>query len=331
MAAATVRDESCPTDGRAVRRFSPGRGIMPGFVASLAAMTATPLHVRPSYLHLPSGPWSTVLDCLCARFPQISRDTWLARMARGRVLDEQDRPLGPDAPYREALRVQYFREVENERPIPFQARVLHVDEHLLIADKPHFLPVMPAGDYAEQTLLTRLVRETGNPHLAPLHRIDRHTAGLVLFSTEPGSRGAYQALFREKRIDKRYQAIAPALPQYDFPLRRHSRLEKGEPFFRMREAPGEPNSETLLEVLEKRGELWRYRLFPVSGKQHQLRVHMAALGAPIVGDTFYPDLTDVKGVDDFSRPLKLLAHSLNFIDPLSGKVRRYESELVLDW
>ncbi len=304
---------------------------MRSFFAGPHVMSSSSLNVRPSYLHLPAGSWATVLDCLCARFPQISRETWLQRMARGLVLDEQDRPLGPEAPYREALRVQYFREIENERKIPFQASVLHLDKHLLVADKPHFLPVMPAGDYAEETLLTRLVRETGNPHLAPLHRIDRHTAGLVLFSTEPASRGAYQALFREKRIDKRYQAIAPALPQHQFPLRRYSRLEKGEPFFRMCEVEGEPNSETLLEVLERRGELWRYRLFPVTGKQHQLRVHMAALGAPIVNDTFYPELIDEKGVDDFTRPLQLLAHSLTFADPLSGEMRGFESRLALSW
>jgi tRNA pseudouridine32 synthase/23S rRNA pseudouridine746 synthase len=304
---------------------------MRSLVAKLPAMSSRPLNVRPSYLHLPAGNWPTVLDCLCARFPQISRDTWLQRMARGLVLDDQDRPLGPQAAYREALRVQYFREIENERKIPFQARIVYQDQHLLVADKPHFLPVMPAGDYAEETLLTRLMRETGNPHLAPLHRIDRHTAGLVLFSAEPASRGAYQALFRERRIDKRYQAIAPALPQHEFPLRRHSRLEKGEPFFRMQEVNGAPNSETLLEVLERRGELWRYRLFPVTGKQHQLRVHMAALGAPICNDTFYPQLNDEKGVDDFTRPLKLLAHSLEFADPLSGEARGFESGIKLDW
>lgn len=294
-------------------------------------MSSRPLHVRPSYLHLPAGDWATVLDCLCDRFPQISRQTWLQRMARGLVLDAEDRPLGPDEPYREALRVQYFREIANEREIPFAARILHQDEHILIADKPHFLPVMPAGDYAEQTLLTRLVRETGNAHLAPLHRIDRHTAGLVLFSSNPQTRGAYQALFRERRIDKVYQAIAPALPQYEFPLRRRSRLEKGEPFFRMREVPGEANSETLLEVLERHGELWRYRLWPITGKQHQLRVHMAALGAAICNDSFYPLLTDEKGVDDFSRPLKLLAQALRFDDPLTGERRQFRSELELAW
>lgn len=294
-------------------------------------MSNATLHVRPSYLHLPAGDWATVLDCLCARFPQISRETWLERMARGRVLDADDRPLGPGEPYREALRVQYFREIAKEREIPFAAHVLHHDEHILIADKPHFLPVMPAGDYAEQTLLTRLVRETGNSHLAPLHRIDRHTAGLVLFSTNPQTRGAYQALFRERRIDKVYQAIAPALPQYAFPMRRQSRLEKGEPFFRMREVAGEANSETLLDVLERQDELWRYRLWPITGKQHQLRVHMAALGAAICNDSFYPVLYDEKGVDDFSRPLKLLAQELSFNDPLTGALRQFKSALVLDW
>ncbi len=294
-------------------------------------MSSRPLHVRPSYLHLPAGDWATVLDCLCARFAQISREIWLQRMARGLVLDAKGRPLGPEAPYREALRIQYFREIANEREIPFEARVLHQDEHILIADKPHFLPVIPAGDYAEQTLLTRLVRETGNPQLAPLHRIDRHTAGLVLFSSNPQTRGAYQALFRERRIDKAYQAIAPALAQYEFPLRRHTRLEKGEPFFRMCEVPGEANSETLLEVLEHHGELWRYRLWPITGKQHQLRVHMAALGAAICNDSFYPLLRDEKGVDDFSRPLKLLAQELSFRDPLTGALRQFRSELELNW
>lgn len=294
-------------------------------------MSVSSFSVRPSYLHLPQGDWITVLDCLCARFPAISRDTWLERMARGRVLDSSNRPLGPDEPYREALRVQYFREVPDERVIPFEESVLYADEHLVVADKPHFLPVMPAGDYAEQTLLTRLCQRLGNPNLTPLHRIDRHTAGLVLFSANPQTRGAYQALFRERQIDKRYHAIAPALPHLQFPLERRTRLEKGQPFFRMEEVPGAPNSETLFEVLERNGEFWRYRLYPVTGKQHQLRVHMAALGAPICNDTFYPELNDEKGVDDFTRPLKLLAHSLNFSDPLSGEVRSFESGLTLDW
>ncbi|WP_420800875.1 pseudouridine synthase [Pseudomonas cavernae] len=288
--------------------------------------------VRASTLHLPQGAWSTVLDCLCAHFPAIGREIWLDRMARGRVLDGEGQLITPRHAYRVGLRVQYFREVANETPIPFVETVLHVDEHLVVADKPHFLPVMPAGEYVEQTLQARLCQRLGNPQLVPLHRIDRHTAGLVLFSANPASRARYQALFRERRIDKGYEAIAPALPQLDFPLLRRTRLDAGEPFFRMQEIAGTPNTETRIEVRERHGDWWRYALYPVTGKKHQLRVHLAALGAPICNDSFYPELTEVAGAaDDYARPLKLLAQELAFIDPLSGEPRRFASRLSLDW
>lgn len=285
--------------------------------------------VRPSVLHLPRGPWLTVLDCLCAQFPAITREQWLDRMARGRVTDAQGLPIDPAQRYREGLRVHYFREVANEAPIPFVETVLYADEHLIVVDKPHFLPVMPAGEYVAETVLARLITRFANPDLVPLHRIDRHTAGLVLFSANRATRSAYQALFLQKKIMKVYEAIAPALPQLNFPLSRMTRIVEGDPFFRMQEIAGAPNSETRVDVRERDGDWWRYTLFPISGKKHQLRVHMAALGAPICNDPLYPVLCETLG-DDYTRPLKLLARSLSFIDPLTGVARHYDSQLDLN-
>ncbi|MCF5733215.1 pseudouridine synthase [Pseudomonas syringae] len=285
---------------------------------------------QASTLYLPPGSWATVLDCLCAKFPAISREQWLDRFARGRVLDENGKAIAPDLAYREGLRVHYFREVANETPIPVVETILYADEHLVVADKPHFLPVTPAGEYVEQTLLRRLIHRLGNPDLVPLHRIDRHTAGLVLFSANRQTRSAYQTLFPTRRIDKFYQAIAPALPELTFPRLHESRLVEGEPFFRMQEGVGASNTRTQIEVLERQDKLWRYGLHPVTGKKHQLRVHMAALGAAICNDPFYPDVVK-DPVDDYRNPLKLLASSLRFVDPLNGEQRHFESLLQLDW
>ena len=285
----------------------------------------------PSRLQLPPGPWRTVLDGLCARFPAIARDVWLDRFARGRVLDAAGTPLTIDAPYRAGADIRYFREVADEAAIPFQENVLYADAHLVVADKPHFLPVTPAGGHVRETLLARLVQRLGNPDLVPLHRIDRDTAGLVLFSANPATRDAYQSLFRHRRIRKYYEALAPALPALSFPLVHASRLEKGEPFFRMREVDGAANSETRIDVIERGEECWRYALEPVTGRKHQLRVHMAALGAPILNDRVYPRLAsaDIGLRPDFARPLQLLARGLAFDDPLSGAERRFESSLRL--
>ncbi|MGE8346709.1 pseudouridine synthase [Pseudomonas helleri] len=285
---------------------------------------------QASTLYLPPGQWPTVLDCLCEHFRAISREQWLDRIARGRVLDAYGVPISPQLAYKEGLRIHYFREVLNETPIPVQETILYADEHLVVADKPHFLPVTPAGEYVEQTLLRRLIRTLDNPNLVPLHRIDRHTAGLVLFSANPVSRSAYQSLFPTRNIEKRYEAIARALPDLELPRVHKSRLVEGEPFFRMQEGPGASNTETRVEVCEKNGDLWRYALYPVTGKKHQLRVHMAALGAGICNDPFYPEVIK-DAVDDYAKPLKLLAQSLRFADPLTGEERFFESRIHLDW
>lgn len=287
---------------------------------------AIPIPAHASTLRLPEGAWTEVLDCLCAQFPAIGRDCWLDRFARGRVLDAGGRPLSASAAYRPGLTVHYFREVADEPAIPVTETLLHADDHLVVTDKPHFLPVMPAGRFVEQTLLRRLARRLGNPDLAPLHRIDRATAGLVLFSANPATRSCYQALFRERGISKRYLAVAPRLDEV--PDLRRSRLVRGEPFFRMRETEGQANSETRIQQVCASGEKAGYALHPVTGRKHQLRVHMAALGAPILGDPLYPQLIPAQD-DDHACPLQLLAESVAFVDPLSGVERRFRSELRL--
>ncbi len=281
-----------------------------------------------STLQLPPGPWPTVLDCLCARFPAVSRPQWLERMARGRVIDGEGRVVAPDTPHRTGLEIHYYREVAEEPVIPFAEVVVHHDDHLLVTDKPHFLPVTPAGAHVHETLLGRLVRRTGNHELAPLHRIDRETAGLVLFSTNAVSRARYQALFRDRCIDKCYEAIAPGLPDIEFPRTRTSRIVPGEPFFRMREIAGQANSETRIDVIERGTDHWRYALAPVTGRKHQLRVHMAALGAAIANDPIYPALRQ-RAPGDHSHPLQLLAKCLVFVDPVTGAERVFSSGLTL--
>lgn len=287
----------------------------------------------PSRLQLPPGPWHSLLDGLCARFPRIDRETWASRFARGLVQDASGAPLDAHTPYRVGLEIRYFREVSHEPAIPFEERVLHVDTHLVVADKPHFLPVVPAGAYVRETLLARLVHRLDNKALAPLHRIDRETAGLVLFSADASTRAAYQALFRTHAIRKRYEALAPPLPALAFPHTYRSCLVPGEPFFRMREGDGAPNSETRIDVIERGDTRWHYALEPVTGRKHQLRVHMAALGAPILGDRLYPhtlqDAGDVDGRQDFEHPLALLAKSLEFVDPCTGERRFFESPRTL--
>ena len=293
-------------------------------------MSPAPLRngLAASRLQLPAGPWHTLLDALSALFARVPREDWQHRFERGLVLDAEGRALPPEAPYREGAVIQYYREVPAETPIPFTETVLHADAHLVVADKPHFLPVMPAGGFVEHTLLTRLIRQLGNPDLVPLHRIDRTTAGLVLFSAKPASRAAYQALFRDRRISKRYETLAAPLSNWAFPLTRKSRIVEGEPFFRMQEVPGTPNSETRIEVIEKGEHLWRYSLQPLTGKKHQLRVQMAALGAAIHHDEFYPALQP-RAEGQYDKPLQLLAQELAFTDPLSGEARVFSSRLAL--
>jgi tRNA pseudouridine32 synthase / 23S rRNA pseudouridine746 synthase len=284
--------------------------------------------VAPSYIWLPAGDWDNLLSFLVQRFPDVPAATWLARMERGEVVAGDGTRLQPDSPFQRGMRVFYYRELAAETPIPFEESIIYQDQHLLVADKPHFLPVIPTGRFLQQTLLVRLKKKLQLEHLVPIHRLDRETAGVVIFSHNPTSRGAYQSLFQKRVVHKVYEALAPTLADADFPLRYRSRMVDGTPFFRMQEVAGEPNSETLIEILEARGELTLYRLQPLTGRKHQLRVHLAALGIPIVNDAFYPVALPCKG-DDVSHPLQLLARAIGFDDPLTGQPRQFESSRQL--
>jgi tRNA pseudouridine32 synthase/23S rRNA pseudouridine746 synthase len=284
--------------------------------------------VSPSCVGLPAGPWPTFTDFLAERFPAVGREVWIERMQAGQVADEFGVAVTAQRPYRGHMRLYYYRALPHEPRIPFEAAVLHQDAHLVVADKPHFLPVTPSGPYLQETLLVRLKNQLGIDSLVPVHRIDRETAGLVLFCVQPAERDAYQALFRRHEISKHYEAIAPWRAELRFPLRRTTRIIEDTPFFRQLEVPGAPNSDTRIDVLEVSGGQARYALSPVTGKKHQLRVHMNALGIPIRNDRMYPPV-DVTPEDDFSRPLQLLAKSIAFEDPLTGELRRFESRLGL--
>ena len=284
--------------------------------------------VSPSKHQLPVGDWCTMLAFLQDYFPRVSTETWISRMEKGEVIDADGVQIKPDHHYRARATLYYYREVEDEALIPFDEEILYRDEHLLVVDKPHFLPVIPSGSYLHETLLVRLKRKLQLEHLTPIHRLDRETAGVILFSINPASRGDYQLLFERCEISKEYEALAPLAGDLKLPITYRSRIVKGEPFFRMREVAGEPNAETHIEMLEQRGENARYCLRPVTGKQHQLRVHLAALGMPIINDHTYPELLGYKG-DDYTQPLKLLARSITFKDPYTRQMRFFESARTL--
>ena len=266
--------------------------------------------MKPSKLYLPhdkSFMGGRLIDYLAAHFSHISLANWQRRFDSGLISLERGEPLKQDSPYLAGQTILYYRQVENEPIIPFEPNILHLDEHLLVVDKPHFLPVTPSGRYVSQTLLAKLrnhpdLQQLAVNDISPLHRLDKDTAGVMLLSVNPSSRACYHALFADRHIHKTYHAIAPTRSDLCYPFHIHSRLERGEPFFLTKTVQGEPNAHTTIELIENNGAFSLYRLTPVTGKKHQLRVHMASLSMPLLNDNFYPTVKP-QGSSDFAKPL----------------------------
>ena len=305
---------------------------------------ASPLPVRDGVgatrLHLPmTGPWTTIGAYMSERFFHLEPERLLARFDRGEIVARDGTPLTRQTPLGAHEFVWYYREPPVEREIPFEIDVLHHDRDLVVADKPHFLPTTPGGKYLQNSALVRLRNLLGIPELTPIHRLDRATAGLLMFSTRPETRGAYQLLFERRQVEKVYEAVSalpegwdaasPALAGHPFPIVYRNHIEKLRAHVCVKvDDAREPNSETLIELRGFDDEVVHSLLRPHSGRMHQLRVHLAALGAGILNDGFYPDLLP-EAPDDFDRPLQLLSRELRFTDPLSGAPREFVTRRTL--
>jgi tRNA pseudouridine32 synthase/23S rRNA pseudouridine746 synthase len=265
-------------------------------------------------VRLHGGP---VLAELTARFGEQARVKVLA----GEVVDADGVPIDGATVLTAGASVYLYRDLPQEVPVPFDIPVLHRDADIVVVDKPHFLATMPRGRHVAQTALVRLRRELGMPELSPAHRLDRLTAGVLLFTTRRGLRGPYQTLFARGLVRKTYLARAAVNPALELPRVVRSRIVKRRGHLQAVSEPGAPNAETLVELLTPDGG---YRLTPRTGRTHQLRLHMASLGLPISGDPLYPNVIDVPA-DDFSTPLQLLAQRIAFDDPISGQPREFVS------
>lgn len=291
-------------------------------------MRPAPLPVRdglgparsPASGRCPQRRGGVVVDEFRCRFGPLAA----AKVSAGEVVDADGAVLDVASVRPAGSHVYFYRDLPDEVPVPFDMPVLWRDDHIVVVDKPHFLATMPRGRHVAQTALVRLRGELGLPELSPAHRLDRLTAGVLMFTTRREIRGRYQTLFSRGQVRKTYVARAVGVPALELPMVVCSRIVKRRGCLQAIEEPGEPNAETLVERL--RGD--SYRLTPRTGRTHQLRVHMASLGLPIIGDPLYPNVIDAPA-DDFSQPLQLLARTLEFIDPLTGTDRRFVTQRVL--
>ena len=267
----------------------------------------------PARLRLQGG---NVADELGRRFGPPARDKVLA----GDVFDADGTALSADTEMTAGAHVYLYRDLPDEVPVPYPMPVLYRDDNIVAVDKPHFLATMPRGSHVAQTALVRLRRDLGLAELSPAHRLDRLTAGVLLFTARREVRGAYQSMFARGEVMKTYLAVSSVQPGLAAPQVISNRIVKQRGTLQARIEPGEPNAETRIEPLGA----GRYRLIPRTGRTHQLRLHMAAIGLPIDNDPLYPNVIDVEP-GDFTAPLRLIAQRLELSDPLTGDQRCFVS------
>ncbi len=285
--------------------------------------------VAPSRVYLPRESWPDLLSFLLDKFPHMDADTLRQRLDKGDMVDGEGRPFSLDSAFVPDSWLWYYREVPVETVVPFDIDILYQDELLIAIDKPHFMASIPGGRHLHETALVRLREQLGNPHINPIHRLDRDTAGVLVFCADKDRRGVYQTLFQTRSVHKIYEAVAPWRESLSFPLIRESLIRRSGQVFVMHEIEGPPNSRTRIEVLTHNATHGHYRLEPVTGRKHQLRVHMNALGIPICNDEYYPVLKPLREEETFENPLQLLARSMQFTDPVTGEERVFESQREL--
>lgn len=275
------------------------------------------------------GPWETLRDHLVERFTGLPAAEVDRKLAAGEFVDASGRPVPPGAPFVPRSVCWTHRDLPDEVEVPIDIEVLHRDERLVVIDKPHFLSTMPRGRHVVQSALARTRVLTGLDRLTPAHRLDRATAGVLMFTTEQRWRGAYQGLFAGGKVHKEYLAVAPVRPDLSLPMVRLTHVVKDHGAHQAREVPrGEPNAETLIELVAEADGVGLYRLTPRTGRTHQLRCQLWGLGIPILGDPLYPVERDIPD-GDFSEPLQLLSAVLEFDDAVDGTRRRFVTRRTL--
>lgn len=280
----------------------------------------------------------TVFSFLISHFKQIDETIWKQRIIDGKVHWRDGSLITLNCAFVPRERVYYYREVMVEKKVPFNEKVIYEDDNIIIAHKPHFLAVSPSGQFVNECLVNRLRIKTGIETLVTAHRLDRATAGLMLLPKHPEQRHLYHNLFKHGNITKHYQAIARLTPQLRLEYEENklqlphnwivkNRIVKSEPSFMMQIVEGEANSHSEITLINVKGEFGLFKLSPITGKTHQLRLHMHSLGMPLLNDRLYPRLLD-RCDDNFAQPLQLLAQQLKFTDPVTGITHEFTTDTL---